>query len=207
MKKTSPFVITISRQLGSGGAYIGQKLANELKICYADREIITETAKKLSILEEGLQIRDEKLASFWQTSLQSCMYCSYGYIPPQIYVPTDRILFEAEAEVIQHIAKSNSAVIIGRCGSYILSDHPNHLSIFLHGDAQLRKKRVQELYNLNEEEAAKMISRSDKDRAQYHRTLTKMDWTDSRQYDLSIDTSKIGLDNSVELILKYIDLG
>ncbi len=206
MNTTSTFVITISRQLGSGGAYIGQQLAKELNIYYADREIINETAQKLSMLEDGLKLRDEKLSSFWQSNLQSCMYCSYTYIPPQIYVPTDRILFEAEAEVIQHIANSNSAVIIGRCGSYILRNHPNHLSIFLHGDADFRKKRIREIYSLNEEEAAKMLSKSDKDRAQYNHALTKKDWTDSRQYDLSIDTSKIGLDNSVKLILQYIGL-
>lgn len=207
MKKTSPFVITISRQLGSGGAYVGQQLAKKLNIFYADREIIFQTAKQLSVFEENLKLRDEKVTSFWQSFLQSCAFCApEAYIPPQIFIPTDHALFKTEAEVIEQIAKEQSAIIIGRCGSYILREHPNHISIFLHADTTYRKKRIQELYNVSEEESVKMIARSDKERAQYNQTHTGMLWTDSSQYNLSIDTGKLGLDSSVDLIMKYIEI-
>jgi len=133
VKQTGPFVITISRQLGSGGAYIGQQLAKKLNIFYADREIICHVAKKLSVLEEDLESRDEKIRSFWQSFLQLCAFASDAYLPPPMIVPTDRELFKAEAEIIEHISKERSAVIIGRCGAHILREHPNHVSIFLHG--------------------------------------------------------------------------
>lgn len=207
MINTSPLVITISRQLGSGGAYVGQQLAKNLNIYYADREIIIQAAQKLSQLEEKLEARDEKLTSFWQACLQSCAYCSPdAYLPPQFFVPTDQELFKAEADVIQHIAKESSAIIIGRCGGHILRNHPNHISIFLHGAFESRKIRVQNLYNVSSAEAEKMIIKSDKERARHYHTHTGKDWTDSRQYDISIDTSKIGLDKSVKLILKYIEI-
>jgi cytidylate kinase len=205
MKHTSPFVITISRQLGSGGAYVGQQLAKKLDIFYADREIIGQAAKQFSLLERDLVSRDEKLSTFWQTYVQSySLGAPDSYIPPQIILPSDRELFKVEAEIIDHIANESSAVIIGRCGSYILREHPNHTSIFLHGELTFRRKRVHELYNISEEAAEKMIAQSDKERALYYHKFTGKDWTDIRQYDLSINTSKIGLDESIEIIMKYL---
>jgi CMP/dCMP kinase len=207
VKGNSQIVITISRQLGSGGAYIGQQLAKKLNILYLDREIIRLAAEKLSVLEDELEPRDERILSFWQSVSQ---FSGYGgsdlYIPPRIFVPTDRELFEAEAEVIKHIAKDRSAVIIGRCGSHVLRACPNHTSIFLHADIDFRMRRIEELYNVSQEEASKMIAKSDSERTRYHRRLTRKEWTDARQYDLSIDTSKIGVDNSVQLILQYLEL-
>jgi CMP/dCMP kinase len=205
MKLASPFEITISRQLGSGGRYIGQQLAKRLNIFYADREIINQAAKQFSVMGEDLEQRDEKISSFWQSCVQSyAIGVPDAYVIPQI-AATDSALFKAETEIIEHIAKEQSAVIIGRCSSYILREHPNHISVFLHGDINFRINRIQKLYNLSEEAAAKMITQSDKERAAYNLTFTGLDWADARQYDISIDTSKAGLDQSTELIIKYLE--
>lgn len=207
MKKTLPFVITISRQLGSGGAYIGQQLAKNLNIYYADREIISQAAKELSVLEEEIELRDEKMTSFWQSLLEQYnVDFPDTYMAPQIYVPTDHELFEVESEIIKRIVKERSAVIIGRCGSYILREHPNHVNIFLYGDIDSRKVRIQKLYNVSEDTAEKMITKSDAERRNHYHKHTGKDWTDIRQYDISIDTSKIGFDKSAELISKYLEL-
>jgi cytidylate kinase len=207
MKKTSPLVITISRQLGSGGTYIGQQLAKHLNIFYADREIIRQAAKKLSVLEENLESRDGKIISFWQSFLHLYTFVADPYTPPQRFIePTDRELFKVEAEIIERIAKESSAIIIGRCGYHILCEHPNHISIFLHGDITFRIGRIQKLYNVSEEVAGKMIFQNDKERAYYNYKFTGKEWTDARQFDLSIDTCRIGLDESIELILKYLAL-
>ncbi|MCE5263445.1 MAG: cytidylate kinase-like family protein [Deltaproteobacteria bacterium] len=205
MKQTSPLVITISRQLGSGGAYVGQQLAKKLNIFYADGEIIGQAAQQLSVLQEALESRDEKILSFWQSFLRSFAIATDVYVPSQVLPPTDRELFNAESEIIERIAKERSAVIVGRCGSHILSDHPNHVSIFLHGDITFRKGRIQKLFNVSEEVAGKMIAQNDKERALYHQTFTGKEWTDARQYDISLDTGKIGVDETGELILKYLD--
>jgi CMP/dCMP kinase len=205
MKQSTPFVITISRQLGSGGAYIGQHLAQTLDIFYADREIIHQAAKQLSVLEEEVESRDEKIISFWQSFSQVCAFTPGSYMPPEFFPPTDNDLFKTETEIIRRIAGERSAVIIGRCGSYILRDHPNLVSVFLHGDASFRKKRLQDLYNETEEKAGKMIAQSDKERALYYHAFTGREWTDARQYALSIDTSKIGVDKAVQLILNYLE--
>lgn len=206
MDKNSLFAITISRQLGSGGAYLGQQLAKNLGVFYADREIISQAAKQFSVLEKDLESIEEKKGSFWGSFLHSFeIGYSDPYKPPQITLPPDLILFNAQSGIIKQIAKERSAVIIGRCGSHILREHPNHLSIFLHGDIPFRIKRVQKLYNVTEEVAKQMIVKSDKDRAQYFHSFTGEEWTDARQYDLSINTSKMDFENSLKLIMKFLE--
>lgn len=198
-----PLLITISRQLGSGGAYIGQQLAKKLGVFYADREIIHEVAQKFSLLDEDIESRDEKVLSFWQSFLEENT-TTRMYIFPQIMLPTDRKLFEAETQVIKHIANERSAVFIGRCGFHVLHNHLNHIKIFLYGDIEFRKERVQEYYSLSKESAEKMIIRNDKERALYCKTFSGKEWKDAINYDISIDTSKIGVDRTVELILYYL---
>jgi cytidylate kinase len=205
MNQVTPFVITISRELGSGGAYIGQKLAKTMCFVYADREIIRKAAKSLSVMDETLESRDERLLSFWESFLRSSATVPGVYVPPTLTAPTDRQMFDAEASVIENIAKRRSAVIIGRCGFHILREHPNHVSIFLHSDAASRNERVQKLYGLSKEDAAKMIAQKDKERALYCKTFTGKEWADARNYDLSIHTGKIGIDNSVDIILYYLE--
>ena len=208
MKQTNKFAITISRQLGSGGAYIGQQLAKKLNIFYADRDIIDKVAKQFAILEEDVASNDEKILSFWESFLQFNTMATDLYVPPKLLSPTDRELFQAEAEIIKHIADEKPAVIIGRCGSYILYNHPNTVKIFLHGDIASRKKRIKKLYHVSEVAAEDMIDQSDKERARYCRIVTdkKWEWNDSRHYDLTIDTSKLDVDKCVDFILDYLKL-
>ena len=203
MKNTSPLAITISRQLGCGGAYVGQQLAKNLNIFYADREIINQAAKQFSVLEEDLNSRDVKKLSFWQSFIRSYAVAPDTYVKPHVMAPSDHALFKTESEIIARIATERSAVIIGRGGSYILREHPNHVSIFLHGDIAFRKGRIQKSYNISEEVAGKIIAQNDKERAHYNHTFTGKEWSDARQYDISMDTSKIGVDKTVEFILKY----
>jgi cytidylate kinase len=206
MENNSTFAITINRQLGSGGAYVGQALAKKLDIFYADREIISQAAKKFSMLEEDLEEREEKISSFWQSFFQSYTFGAPEiYIPRQAYIPTDRELFEIENQVIERIAKERSAVIIGRCGCHILHEYPGLVRICLHADLSFRINRVCRKNNVSEEEAVRMIAQSDKERPFYYHTFTGKEWSDARQYDLSINTSKIGLDKSVDLIVKYLE--
>jgi cytidylate kinase len=206
MKQAKTFAITISRQLGSGGSYIGQQLAKKMNIYYADREIISKVAKQLSVLENDLESREEKILSFWESLFKVYSFAPDVYVAPQLMAPTDRELYETEASVIEHIAKEHSAVIIGRCGFHILREHTNHVSIFLHGDTDFRNNRIQDIYHVSKELAGKMIAQSDKERALYCKTFTGKEWADARNYDLSINTSKVDIDKTVDLILNYLKL-
>jgi len=205
MKNVTQLQITISRQLGSGGSFIGQELAKRLDIFYADREIIKKAAKELSVLEEDLTSRDERVMTFWESFLQYSAYTPEIYLPQRlIMTPTDSDLFEKESEIIERIANRRPAVFIGRCGFYVLREYPGVVSIFLHADRDFRSDRLQKLFEIPKEDAERTIDKSDKERAVYCRTFTGKDFADARNYDLSIDTGKTGLEKSVDVILNYL---
>jgi cytidylate kinase len=206
MKTTSPIAITISRQLGSGGSYVGQQLAKELNIFYADREIIHAAAKRFSLQGEDLDPHDERIRSLWQSCLESYAFASPEIYAPPVFFPSDRELCATEADIIRSIAAERSAIIIGRCGAHILRQHPNHVSLFLYSDAGVRQQRIKEIYGLSDDAAKQQIAQSDKDRTHYFNKVTGHHRTDARQYDLCIDTGRIGLDATVTLILDYLEM-
>lgn len=204
MIQNKPFVITISRMLGSGGAYIGQQLSNRLNALYLDREIVNEAAKEFDISEEELSIYDERPASFWESMFKASKVINESmYTAPKFFILDDRLVFNVERQIIERTVKENSAVIIGRGGSHILRDHPRHISVFLHADVDFRKSRVQNLYNLDEKDAIKRIAESDKRRSNFYKIFTGNEFSDSTQYTLCFDTSKVGLDECTHIILKY----
>jgi CMP/dCMP kinase len=202
MTEAVPFVITISRQLGSGGAYLGQRLALRLNALYLDHEIVRQAAQELKIPEDHVALRDEKVTSRWQTILGSFIDSStWSYAPPPLDTLNDKDLYKVESDVITRIANQSSAVIVGRGAYYVLRQHPRCLNVFLHGDLSFRQKRVQDLYRVSAPEAMKLLCSIDSERANYLRALTGQDWLDARQYHLSLDTSVLGLDKAEDIIL------
>ncbi len=200
-------IITISRQLGAGGAFIGQQVARRLDLHYADREIIRKAAKQLSVREEDIEIRDEKTLPFWETLVQSTGYAHEFYVPINIqYAPTDAEMYAAETNIIRKIAEKGSAVIIGRCGFHILAARPNTLRVFLHADAKFRAERVMELYKMNRKDAELAVEESDRERSKYITAFTGLEWKNTSNFDLTIDTGKLGLENSIEGILSFVNL-
>jgi len=208
MTPSKSFSISISRQLGAGGSFVGQQLASRLNIFFADRDIVRYAANRLSTFEENLESREERLLSFWHSLLKTLPQKDVLTVPAvaSALEYTDQELFDTEAEIIKKIAHEHPAVILGRCGHYILRDEPKHISIFLHANQEFRINRVMKLYNLQNDEATKMVEKSDKERAAYCKTFTHKEWMNATNYDLSIDTSKFSLEQTVELILQYIRL-
>lgn len=206
MKLTANLVITISRELGSGGSYIGRQLAGRLGMSYADREIISMAAEKLHLLNEELDNRDERLTSFWEAVIQSgagSFAALNGYIPPMAQPVTDVELYEAEAEVIQKLAL-HPVVIVGRGASYLLRNHPRHVGIFLHANPAFRQKRIQELYHLSAPVAQKLLEKTDHNRVEYFRAMAGKDWADARRFHLALDTGVIEMEQAITLILSYL---
>lgn len=206
MTKINPYAITISRQLGSGGSYVGQRIASRLSILYLDREIVRRAAKKLQIPEDAVALSDEKLTPFRRTLSKSFFtypsaYSYMSYVPPSIDIITDETIFSAASDIILKAAQEQPVVIIGRGGSYVLRQHPRHLSVFLHADVAFRQKRIEKLYNVPDKQAAKLIDSIDKERARYWQTFTGLDWTDARQYHLCLDTNILGLEQTEEIII------
>jgi cytidylate kinase len=206
MAESYPPIITISRQMGSGGAYVGSQVASRLGYAYLDREIISQAARLLYTPEELLTGREETTPSFWQRLLNLGSHISRdSYEPlPQTYLPTEKEIFLAEAEVIRKLASERPAVIIGRCAGNVLGDRPNVLKIFLHARKEFRAQRISETNHISLAAATRLITDNDSSRAAYHRTFGKVEWNDATQYDLTFRTDKIGLDQTVDMILDYL---
>lgn len=194
--------ITISRQLGSGGAHIGQRLAKRLGAVYMDREILQKAAEKLNMPVDQLESRDEAVTPLWKSVLESFSggFALFGTYAPHYHTTTDSDLYRAETEIIQRVAGDYSTVIVGHGGYHALAEHPRHLSVFLHADIHARRARIQDVLKLSPQEAQDLIEENDLKRSQYHLALADKQWTDSRQYHLCIDTGAVGLEAAEELI-------
>ncbi|MEI6091772.1 MAG: cytidylate kinase-like family protein [bacterium] len=206
MEITKPILISISRQLGTGGAYLGQRIAQKLNIYYADREIINQAAQQYFLLKDDEEARDEEIFSFLDSFSHYSTFAPDVHIPSKLFASTEAQVFKIESDIIQKIVKANSAVIVGRFGFYFLRDYPNHISIFLHGDIPSRSVRVQKLYNVSEQDARLMIIKNDREKAVDCKAFTGKDWTDAKNYNISINTGKMDIDRVEEIIMKYIEL-
>jgi len=195
------YAITISHQIGSGGAPVGKKLSERLNIPFFDREILKRVSNRLQMAESGLAHREERLQTFWQSYSRTAELLDPALsLTADRYIPTDREFFQLESETILRIAEKTSAIFIGRCGRYILRDHPRHLKLLILADPASRIERLKSLYHLAAPEAGKFMEENDRDRTAYIHAFTGQDWLDPRLYDLCINTSQTGVDGAVELI-------
>jgi cytidylate kinase len=199
------YSVTISHQIGSGGAYLGEQLSNRLGIPFLDRAILKEVARQLDMAEAELEGREERLSSFWENFARLAVLTdpTYGMASRQ-YIPSDGDVFQAECSTIQRIAEKNSAIFLGRCGFYVLRNHPRHVSILLTANLPARVKRLHALHEIPEDKALDLIKINDQERANYVHGLTRQNWLDASHYDLCINTTSIGLDYAVELAEKCI---
>lgn len=191
-------IITISHQLGCGGSALGQKLSEQLAIPFFDREILIKVAKELNLAESVVEGREERPSSFWQSlnriaALTDPVEC----LSMQSIEPDDQGLFQVESEIILKIAEWSSGIFLGRCGRYILRDRPRLVNILVSADLPDRIHRVQKLFCLEAGDAKKMIAKNDRDRDAYMSTFARKDWLDARWYDLCINTSSLGIEQSV----------
>jgi cytidylate kinase len=197
------YVITVSHQLGSGGAYIGEKLSEALSIPFVDRDILKKVAEKLEVAEKSVEYREERLSSFWQAFSQAQMLTDPFLGITSECLLSDKELFLLESDYIARIAQKSSAVILGRGGNFILRDHPKHISVFVHAKLADRVNRVAELYKSDTAKAKKIVETNDRERSAYIKAFTRQEFSDAGNYDICINTSCIGLDESVNLIKEF----
>jgi cytidylate kinase len=200
------FVITISHQLGSGGAILGQKMAERLDVPFFDREILRRVAQDLQMAESALENREERLSSFWEKIIRSAMLADPATMLIADHIePSDQELFDSECKTLGKIAKKSSGVFLGRCGFYTLSDYPRQVHILVHADLAERVERVRALFHLDEKAALKMIQTNDRTRAAYIHAFTHQNWLDASLYDLTMNTSSLGMDKTLEFALDCVE--
>lgn len=201
MKK---YAITIGRQYGSGGREIGEKLAKALQIKCYDKEILSEASKNSGLCEEIFHNNDEKPTSSFLYSLVMDVtgnsYSGAAYLD----MPLNHKVFLAQFHTIQQIAEKESAIFIGRCADYALADNPDLIRIFVHAPMEARITRISGIHNLTENKAKEIIQKTDKKRSSYYNYYSNGKWGDSANYDLSINSSLLGIDATVEVLKDFI---
>ena len=187
-------IITISREFGSGGRFIGEEVAQKLGIAYYDKDIIGQIAEQSGLSPKYIQENAE-------LSPKKGMF-AYAFTGRDITGKSiEDIVYEAQRKVIMEIAEKESCVIIGRNADFILKDKDNVLNIFIHGDMPEKVARICKLYNVTEEEAEKMMADIDKRRMTNYRFYTDQKWGMAKNYTLSLNSSELGYDLCEKIIM------
>ena len=197
------YCITIAREYGSGGRTIGEMLSKRLGIGYYDKDIIRRASEDSGITEKLFGSVDEysgKKPFFSRDGVYTG-----GILPPSDKAFTsDENLFAYQAKVILELCRTRNCVIIGRCANYILRDEPNVLRVFVRADWDFRMEKASEKLSLSPKELEKFLKKDDKRKMEFVRHYTGFEWTDPTQYDLVLDSSKLGYEGCIEAILAHL---
>lgn len=189
-------IITVGREFGSGGHIIAAKLAEHFGIQLLDSNILAEVAKKSNASEEYLKKYDESARNLFFSRTVN----GFSNSP-------EEIIAQMQFDYIKQKADSGeSFVVIGRCADYILRENPALVRVFVLGDTEAKIKRTAEREGISEEKAKIRMEQADKRRKYFHNTHSENKWGDSRSYDITVNSSKLGLDSTAELLIKYIEL-
>lgn len=203
-------VIAIGRQFGSGGKEIGTKLAEKLNIKCYDSELLSIAAKESGYCEEILQKNDERPANSFLYSLVMDTYSINGYTSaPFVDMPLNHKVFLAQFEAIKNLASQEPCVIVGRCADYALANEPYCFSVFVHADMDFRLARIKAENHgtfKDDNRIIDFINKTDKKRANYYNYYSSKRWGECASYDMSVDSSALGIDKSVDFIIDYIKL-
>ena len=211
MKLDEKYVITINRELGSGGRTIGEKLAKRLGVPFYDKVLIQQLEKKYDLTSEEIERLKGQKHNWWADFKRSLKimpsFAAPQIIPgntamPDFLVTND--IFKSETEILKGICADESCVIAGRSGFYVLRDHPNHLSILIQAKMEYRVKRLMGRRGISEEEAVKIIKEVDKARESYVNKYTGTSRYDTRNYDMVFNVENHTEDEIVDLIVHYI---
>ena len=190
-------IITISREFGSGGRFIGEEVAKKLGIAYYDKNIIGQIAEKSGLSPEYIQENAE-------LSPKKGLF-AYAFSGRDITGKSvEDMVYEAQRNIILELAEKEPCVIIGRNADYILKDRDDVLNVFLHGDMPEKIKRITGLYNVKEKEAVKMMADTDKRRRTNYNFYTDQNWGKASNYTLCLNSSQLGYDRCEMIIMECV---
>ena len=210
MGESTPIAITIGRQIGSGGLELGKRLARRLGFVLVDRQITSEAARHLGCSEQDVELRTERVSRFWQSFMRVLAIgppdSIYAQPRPVPEIP-DRDLFELQAYVIRELAADKDVIVIGHAAFYILRDHPGLINIYTHASMEDRIDRIMRVSKLADAEQARQVAeRTDRERERFIREMAGVIWTDARNYDLCIDTSRIPMEIAEEMVASLVNV-
>ena len=213
MDKNQKYVVTINRELGSGGRTVGRKLAEKLNVPFYDKALINELKKKFNLDTEQIEKLKSGKSDWWREFINSALYLGQGMnelwyyqrmTGKEGYLVTSNDMFEQDKEILTKVAEEESCIIAGRSGFSVFANHPNHLSILIQAPLEHRIQRIMSKQELSREEAEKIIKKVDEMRENYVKKYSGTSRYDTRNYDLVINMEGKTEDEAVNLILQYI---
>ena len=207
MNKNEKFVITINREVGSGGRTVGRKLAEKLCVKYCDKAVIDGLTQKFGLTPDRIEeIKAQKkswwndISNYYQTLVNSASQ------PMEAETRLDSAsMFETEKRILQELAVESSCVVAGRTGFMVFRDWPNHLNIFIQASMKHRIKRIMRRQDVSEQEARDIIEKMDTSREAYIKKYENTSRYDTRNYQLVISMDDLSEDDAVEVIIDYIN--
>ena len=203
MNIKNPFVITINRELGSGGRTVGRKLAEKLGVEYFDKAVIKALEERYNLSAEQIEHLKGQETGWWEQFKRKMTFSDSDYELNRTNIETEDV-FRAETQILQALAKDQSCVIAGRTAFYMFREHTNHLSILIQASMLSRMARVAREQNMTKEQARLVIDKVDKMRENYVREFTGTSRYDTRNYQLVLSMDELTEDAAVDLILAYI---
>ena len=190
-------IITISREFGSGGRFIGEEVAKKLGIAYYDKNIIGQIAEKSGLSPEYIQ---ENVELSPKKGLFAYAFSGRDITGKSV----EDMVYEAQRNIILELAEKEPCVIIGRNANYILKDRDDVLNVFIHGDMPEKIKRITGLYNVKEKEVVKMMADTDKRRRTNYNFYTDQNWGKASNYTLCLNSSQLGYDRCEMIIMECV---
>ena len=207
MNKNEKFVITINREVGSGGRTVGRKLAEKLGVKYCDKAVVEGLTKKFGLTPERIEDIKAQKKSWWNdiTNYYNTLVNSAS-LPMEAEVKLDNeSIYATEKHILQELAAQTSCVVAGRTGFMVFRQWPNHLSIFIQASLENRVRRIMTRQNVSEQEARDIITKLDASREAYIKKYENTSRYDTRNYQLVISMDELSEDDAVEVIMAYID--
>lgn len=189
--------ITIEREYASGGSQIGEMLAKELGIACYGKEILEEVARENGTTPEQIQDLEESANG---SLLYSIAMAAKTMTGESSGISQENALYLAEARTIRRLSQQGGCIFIGRCARWVLRDRPDVLNVYIHANLEFRKKRAVEYYGQRPEKIESLLKRYDKRRSNYYNANTGRKWDDRREYHLILDSSKLGIEKTVNTI-------
>ncbi|MBP5624660.1 MAG: cytidylate kinase-like family protein [Lachnospiraceae bacterium] len=200
-------IITIGRQFGSAGHEIGQKVAEHFGIKFVDKELLTRAAKESGFCEEMIQNHDERPTNSFLYNLVMDTY-SFGYNSSSfVDMPISHKVFLAQFDAIKKLADEGPCVIVGRCSDYALAEYKNVINLFIYADDEFKVDYIMKKDESikSEAKARELYQKKDKQRQSYYNYYSSKKWGRADTYDLCINSSILGIDGTVDLIIQYVE--
>ena len=209
------FVVTIAREYCSGGQKIGTRLAEELGVNCYNSEMFRLVSKNENMKDDAVS-HDDRIKDTSLFDVAKEIYSDPLPSPEVDDVLTTKIadddmvyirnIYDYQSEIITELAHRESCIIVGRCANYILKDNPNAINVFVHAPIGFKMKRAASRHYMPENELRNYLAKVDERKADYYFKYTGCEWTDIKNYDLSLDTSKLGISGCVDMIKKFLEI-